>query len=527
MSESPSSNSHTKTTTESATSSSTENLAQDRWTNNISYSQLVASSCISILQLWWHPYIHDLQRLLPFVLLYNVFSVVLGYPLLYLELAIGAVTKQSAMKCWDMAPIGRGIGISMLLSCAITALSLGAVCAWCLALLVHSAHVFLPWLHCAAGSAPCAARHRPLPPGADTPAQSFVLNFVLHLKRDGLRGGLGSIVPELTVYHVISWMLVYLVACKRIYSYSKMVLFKDVLAFFIVTCCCVGVFRLKGAGRMFAEFRWSVLFDSFQFWREALEFSLVQLSVSQGTLIMLGAMAPRQPLGRPAALTFLASKLVCTGAALVLGAAHGALYYDYDAEPNVMKGAASSLVLWADLSARLGGSQFWAALIFLTLFTLAVSHTALLVQTLMSALTGSGVRHIRWALLVLLCAMFCFTGIMTLCTQGGIYVMDMLWWATRARPLLSACAAAVVPRAFCERVYDATGDHPPPVVRAAWVMAPPVLLLFFISSMWSGEGAAGAAGWSLVGVTLLPAAAFALLYLVFKCRVRNIVSEEK
>lgn len=57
-----------------------------------------------------------------------------------------------------------------------TALGAGLVAAWALAMLVHSFHVFLPWLHCAAtANPPCAARHRPLPQDSDTPAQSFFL----------------------------------------------------------------------------------------------------------------------------------------------------------------------------------------------------------------------------------------------------------------------------------------------------------------------------------------------------------------
>lgn len=83
----------------------------DRWSNNISYRQLVISSCIGILQLWWHPYLYDLQKLLPFIFLYNLFSVIVGYPMFYLELALGVVTKKSVLRCWDLAPIARGWSI--------------------------------------------------------------------------------------------------------------------------------------------------------------------------------------------------------------------------------------------------------------------------------------------------------------------------------------------------------------------------------------------------------------------------------
>lgn len=46
-------------------------------------------------------------------------------------------------------------------------------------------------------------------------------NFVLDLKRNGLEGGLGNLVWELSTYYVISWVLIYFVVIKRMYSYSK------------------------------------------------------------------------------------------------------------------------------------------------------------------------------------------------------------------------------------------------------------------------------------------------------------------
>lgn len=69
-----------------------------------------------------------------------------------------------------------GVGFAMLASCVFTALAVSTVGAWSLALLVHSFHSFLPWLHCATSAlSACAARHRPLATGSETPAHSFFL----------------------------------------------------------------------------------------------------------------------------------------------------------------------------------------------------------------------------------------------------------------------------------------------------------------------------------------------------------------
>ncbi|XP_063827922.1 sodium-dependent neutral amino acid transporter SLC6A17-like [Ostrinia nubilalis] len=372
----------TKTLTDSADSLSTEGpIVLDRWSNNISYRQLVISSCIGILQLWWHPYLYDLQKLLPYIFLYNLFSIIIGYPMFYLELAVGVVTKKGVLRCWDMAPMARGIGFAMLACCVFTALGLGAVAAWCLALLVHSGHSFLPWLHCAAAARPaCAARHRPLVQGSETPAQSFFFNFVLNLKRDGLEGGLGNVVWELAVYFVISWVLIYFIAVKKIYSYSKLVLFKDVMAYFVVVCFGLGAARLDGAAAMFKRCDWTVLLNNMQIWRDAVEYSIIEMTVSQGSLVMLGSYCPKQQhkLGTTALLAFAASKTSSMSSAFILGAAHGALQKDYDVNnTNIWGGSSTSMVIWSDYVARIPGSQFWSCLLFFTMFVLAISSTVI------------------------------------------------------------------------------------------------------------------------------------------------------
>ncbi|CAK1544945.1 unnamed protein product [Leptosia nina] len=485
----------TKTLSDSTASVSTEDpLIEDRWTNNISYRQLVLSSCIGIIQLWWHPYLQDFSKLLPFLFLYNVFSIFFAYPLFYMELALGVVTKKGVLNCWDIAPIARGIGIAMLISSMFTVLSLGVVSAWSLSMTVHSLHSFLPWLHCAAtANPPCAARHRPLPQGSEVPPQSFFFNFILNLKRDGLSGGLGNIVPDLTVYYVITWILVYFIACKRIYSYSKLVLFKDVLTYFMLALCAVGVVRLKGAGKIFKECDWGVLFNGYQVWRDAIEYSFLQMSVSQGTLVMLGSYCPKEKhkLATTATLAFLVSKTCCTGTALILGAVHGALSSDYDNSTGIWRGASSSVVLWSDYVARIPGSQFWSALLFFTLFVLSVS------------------------------------------SMGGLYILNFLmqWPVSKTRAPIAAAMTLIITfvygqTTFCEDVYFALDEYPCVFFRVCWALAPLMLLSTFVSGFHYGPAAEATLGWTLVTLTLMPILFVVLLYLVFKFRVRNIVNEK-
>ncbi|KAL4711446.1 hypothetical protein ACJJTC_005570 [Scirpophaga incertulas] len=528
-----------KSVSESAESESTEDsIVSDRWSNNITYRQLVVSSCIGIMQTWWNPYIHDLRKLVPFMFLYNVFSITIAYPMFYLELALGVVTKKGVLRCWDLVPMARGIGVAMMLCCVLTAFALGGVSAWCLAMLVHSWHTFIPWLHCAAIAMPaCAARHRPLSNGSETPAQSFLFNFILNLKRDGFEGGLGNVVWELSAYYIICWVLIYFICMKRIYSYSKLVLFKDVTAFFVLLCFVLGASRLNGAGAMFKQCDWSVLFDNLQIWRDAVEYSLMEMGVCQGVLVILGALCPKQKhkLSYTALLSFAASKTTTMTSVFILGATHGALQIDYDTNTTyIWDGSSASVVLWADYVARMPGSQFWSSLLFFTLLVLSLSSTALLLQTVMSTVTGHTLRKVTWAFLVLGCFLFSIIGVITLCTQGGLYVLNFLmqWPVAKPRVLIAALSAIVITylygqSTFCEDVYFVVGEYPGVFMRVCWALTPIFLLSVFLSEAGSLQ-TSGVVGWaSVVIAVLLPVGVIMIFYLIFKCRVRNILADEK
>ncbi|RVE53698.1 hypothetical protein evm_001590 [Chilo suppressalis] len=254
------------------------------------------------------------------------------------------------------------------------------------------------------------------------------------------------------------------------------------MAYFALVCFALGAARLNGATAMFRLCDWSVLANNMDIWRDAVEYSLVEMSVSQGALIMLGAYCPkeRHRLRVTAMLAFVASKTSCMISAFVLGATHGALQYDYDANSTgTWKGASASLVLWEDFVARVPGSQFWSALLFFTLFVVALSSTALLVQTIMSSLTGRSMRKIRWAFLILTCVLFGIIGTMTLCSQGGLYILNFLmeWPVGRPRVLVAAMCAIVVTyvygqSTFCEDVFFAVGEYPGVFMRVCWAVTP-------------------------------------------------------
>lgn len=73
-----------------------------------------------------------------------------------------------------------------------------------------------------------------------------------------------------------------------------------------------------------------------------MEYALLEMTVSQGSLVMLGSYCPREKhgLGATAALAFAVSKLATMGSAVTLACAHGALNYDYENSTQLWGGKA-------------------------------------------------------------------------------------------------------------------------------------------------------------------------------------------
>ncbi|VVD03276.1 unnamed protein product [Leptidea sinapis] len=111
--------------------------------------------------------------------------------------------------------------------------------------------------------------------------------------------------------------------------------------------------------------------------------------------------------------------------------------------------------------------------------------------------------------------------------EGGLYGLNFLmkWPVSKPRVVIGAIVAMVVTyfygqSTFCEDIFFTVGEYPGIFIRVCWASS-------FLSDVASWTQPDSGIGWALVIITLLPVMTLMTLYLVFKFRVRNMISNEK
>ena len=85
---------------------------------------------------------------LVYIGMYMALLVVLGMPLMLLELAVGQFTSQGPVTCWKMAPLFNGIGVGMLIISLSVSVYYNLFIAWNLELMISCFTDPLPWTTC-------------------------------------------------------------------------------------------------------------------------------------------------------------------------------------------------------------------------------------------------------------------------------------------------------------------------------------------------------------------------------------------
>ena len=83
-----------------------------------------------------------------FLIPYFIFLFLVGIPLFFLELNLGQYTSQGAITCWKMAPIFKGLGISMTFASALLCIYYNMIIGYSIYYLVLSLRIKLDWTEC-------------------------------------------------------------------------------------------------------------------------------------------------------------------------------------------------------------------------------------------------------------------------------------------------------------------------------------------------------------------------------------------
>ncbi|ROT67957.1 putative GABA transporter [Penaeus vannamei] len=266
---------------------------------------------VGIGNVWRFPYLAYENGGAAFLFPYIILLVLIGKPMYLMETALGQYSQLGPMNVWRCAPVMQGVGVAMVILSLITAIYYNQLMAYTLFYMFDCWAADVPWATCdpewaddncfaVGGIYPCARYNLTGPTDTinctlknESSAVQFWERGVLNIDKSGMKefGQIGDIQVKLTLYLLLSWVIVFLCLMKGIKSSGKVVYFTATFPYIILIALLVVGVMLEGATKgltfLFVP-KWEKILDV-HVWRKAAEQMFFSLSVSWGGLIMFGS----------------------------------------------------------------------------------------------------------------------------------------------------------------------------------------------------------------------------------------------
>uniref|UniRef100_A0A8C5K8S4 Transporter n=1 Tax=Jaculus jaculus TaxID=51337 RepID=A0A8C5K8S4_JACJA len=231
---------------------------------------------------WRFPYLCHQNGGGSFLLLYVIMLLLLGIPLLHMQLAIGQWLRVENLQVWKkLVPFLGGVGYASILASFLVSLYNSALISWNLFYLGCSFSHPLPWSHCPVpGSSPGLPCLRTVPP------QYFWYHTMLGISTR-MEEGVEVLVLKLSLCLLVTWTLLCFAMVARIKFSILMLISSMFLSTIFLLCFFIRGLFLEGA---VASLRRLVITElstlaSLDMWCQAGSHVLYSLGLGLGTII--------------------------------------------------------------------------------------------------------------------------------------------------------------------------------------------------------------------------------------------------
>merc|ERR1712179_30102 len=212
------------------------------WDSPVQFFFTVLGFCVGLGNIWRFPYLCQQNGGGAFILPFLVMLVVVGMPLLLLELGLGQKMRLGAARAWsEVHPALSGVGYGSAVVASIVGCYYNVIIAWSIYYLVYSITPTLPWSTCPLGQDNTTSQECQL----SSETQYFW--FRTTLDASGSIDELGGIKYWVFICLVLSWIVVYLILMKGIASSGKVVCFTAIFPYLVLTIFFIRGITLKGA----------------------------------------------------------------------------------------------------------------------------------------------------------------------------------------------------------------------------------------------------------------------------------------
>ncbi|XP_036433771.1 LOW QUALITY PROTEIN: inactive sodium-dependent neutral amino acid transporter B(0)AT3 [Colossoma macropomum] len=272
------------------TASETEE--RPKWDNKIQYLLTCIGFAVGLGNVWRFPYLCQIYGGGAFLIPYLVALVFEGLPLLYLELAIGQSLRKGSIGVWNsISPYLGGVGMASMAVSFLVGLFYNTILAWVLWYFFNSFQDPLPWSQCPLDESQTSY--------VEECAQGTPVNYFWYRKTLNITPNIennGSLQWWLVLCLATAWSIVYICFIRGIETIGKAVYVTATFPYLVLTIFLVRALTLPGAtdGLVYLFTPdWQVLLNP-QVWLDAATQIFFSLSLAFGGLIAFSSYNPKK-----------------------------------------------------------------------------------------------------------------------------------------------------------------------------------------------------------------------------------------
>ncbi|KAL8609384.1 hypothetical protein ACOMHN_019874 [Nucella lapillus] len=446
---------------------------RETWASRLDFLLSCVGCCVGFGNVWRFSYLCYKNGGGAFILPYLCCVFIIGFPILFLEVAMGQFTRRGAVGMWNICPLMKGIGYCTLLFSSLECVYYNVLLSWVGYYFVLSFFPVLPWTHCNHdwNTANCTeghgvngsseAAHLPLLKGPQNQSSlqiSHNLSTVLpdlngttpsppdtHLVHASVefwwRGVLrlsdgidspGEVSPQLLTSLAIFWVVVFFCVFKGVKWSGKVVYFTATFPYLLMLTLLVQALRQDGSA-MGVAYYMTPQFDrlgDIKVWFDAASQVLFSYAV---VLAVLPAYASYCPFNnncfRDSIIVATTNSLTSFLAGFVVFAmlGHMAHVQQESIESVATSGPGLAFIVYPQALSLLPLPQLWSVLFFFMMILVGLDSQFACVEGIMTGVWDMFPRWRKWRMLILF--VFIVTAFLlgiTMITQGGMYVFQLL-----------------------------------------------------------------------------------------------------
>ncbi|XP_037604263.1 sodium- and chloride-dependent GABA transporter ine [Sebastes umbrosus] len=463
------------------------------WSRQIEFTLAGIGCAVGLGNVWRFPYLCYRSGGGAFLVPYLFMLVVLGVPLLYMELTVGQYTRRGPVHALaNVCPLLKGVGIASVAISFIMCIYYNVVITWALYYLFSSFQSPLPWQSCnnTWNTLNCT-NHATNSSYSSTASQEFFKYKMLE-QTSGVDEA-GVVRWELLLILFLAWILIYFCIFKGVKSTGKVVYFTALFPYVILIALLINNAQLPGALDGITFFivpEWHKLL-SVEVWVNAAAQIFNSIGIGFGSLLAMSSYNSFNNNVLKDTLTIsIINSLTSILAGFVIFSAFGYMSHlqGIPVSELAVDGPGLVFVVYPQAFANMPVAQLWAVMFFFMLLCLGLDSEFAMVEVMVTSLMDEYYQQLiqffkRKELFVLaICSAACLLGIPCV-MQVGIYVFQLMDHYTAIVSIIFLAFFEVI--AICwlygvkrlsDNLEEMTGKRPNIFFRLCWQIVAPVLI---------------------------------------------------